>query len=118
MSNELSSLISDWVKLDNEIKEMNIRIKELREKRTEKTMNVHKYMSDANILNSKIEINDSELKMGNTVTYSTITFKNIENSLIKYIDDTEIIKEIILDIKNNRNSKTSVEFKRKYKKVE
>jgi hypothetical protein len=118
MSEEsLTSLISNWVSTDNEIRELNSKLRELRETRSKQTSLVHTYMENSNILNNKIEIRDSELKMRNVTTYSGITFKSVEKSLIKFIDDEELIKTIMKDIKDSRIPKTSVEFKRTFKNI-
>ena len=106
--------IQQWVVLDNEVKKINEKMKELREKRNVCESNIISYASTNNLSNSTIKINDGKLKFTNTKVAEPLTFKYLEKSLHEVIKNESQVKLIIEHIKENRKTKLSQEIKRYY----
>lgn len=106
--------IKDWVKYDNEIKELNKKIKDLRNFKTDITNDIMIYVNENKINDSTIKISDGNLRFANVKVQSPLTYKYIEECLLEIIDDDSKVKQIITYIKNKRESKYVEEIKRFY----
>jgi hypothetical protein len=106
--------INQWVLLDNQIKNYNEKIKELREKKNNIEQNLIQYSTKNNLTNSMITINDGKLKFVNTKVASPLSFKYIEKSLGEIIKNTDQVNTIVNYIKTNREYKIVNELKRYY----
>jgi hypothetical protein len=104
--------ITEWLNLDNEIKLLNINLKELREKRDKIENEITLYSKENNLINSMIKIDDNKLKITNLKINEPITFKYLEKTLSNIINSEEQIKLIMDHIKENRQSKIIQEIKR------
>ena len=58
--------IQKWVLLDNQIKVVNEKAKELRDKRSDLTKSLSTFVENKNMQNTTIEISDGKLKFVNT----------------------------------------------------
>jgi hypothetical protein len=106
--------INQWVLLDNQIKNYNEKIKELREKKNSIEQNLLQYSTKNNLTNSMIKINDGKLKFVNTKISSPLSLKYIEKSLGEIIKNTDQVNTIVNYIKTNREYKIVNELKRYY----
>jgi hypothetical protein len=106
--------IQQWVLLDNQIKNYNEKLKELRTKRENIEQKLSQHALNNNLMNSVIKTNDSRLKFVNTKITSPLTFKYIEKTLGEIIKNTEQVNTIVNYIKNNRENKVVPELKRYY----
>ena len=106
--------IKEWVKYDNEIKELNKKIKDLRNIKMDITTNIMNYVNENNINDSTIKISDGNLRFANVKVQSPLTYKYIEECLLEIINDDTKVKQIITYIKNKRESKYVEEIKRFY----
>lgn len=104
--------IQQWVQIDNEIKQINEKSQELREKRNTLEKNIIKYSNENNLLNSTINISDGKLKFGNTKNVEPLTFKYLEKSLNDIIKNESQVKLIIKHLKENRKINFISEIKR------
>jgi hypothetical protein len=104
--------IQKWVLIDNEIKNLNEKIKLLRDNRNELSENIINYANEKKISNSTIKISDGKLKFTNTKVTEPLTFKYIENTLAQIIMNETQLKYIIDHLKNKRTSKIIPEIKR------
>jgi hypothetical protein len=104
--------IKQWIQLDNQLKELNERTKDLREKRNNIEKNITSYAIDNNISNSTFEINDTRLKLTNTRIPEPLTFKYLEKSLSEIIKNENQVKLIIEHVKQKREIKIVPEIKR------
>lgn len=114
--NELSDKIKQWVTLDNELKKLNEKIKELRENRNILCDDIIEYVNDNELSHATIKISDGNLKFVETKQYQPLTMKYIEECLNKFISDDQKIKEIMKYIKTSREIKLNPEIKRTYNK--
>lgn len=106
--------IQQWVLLDNQIKNYNEKLKELRTKRENIEQKLSQHALNNNLMNSVIKTNDSRLKFVNTKITTPLTFKYIEKTLGEIIKNTEQVTTIVNYIKNNREHKVVPELKRYY----
>ena len=58
--------IQQWVSIDNQLKQLNDKTKDLREKRNVLEQNITTYATNNNLSNSTVQISDGRLKFTNT----------------------------------------------------
>ena len=104
--------IQQWVSIDNQIKQMNEKIKEMRGKRPLLENQLISYADSNNLSNSAIKISDGKLKFANTRVPEPITFKYLEKTLGEIIKNDSQVKLIIEHIKQKRAIKIVPEIKR------
>jgi hypothetical protein len=105
--------VQQWVLLDNQLKILYEKIRELREKRDtiEELVTAHMSKQSAN---SPVKISDGQLKLVNTRVPESLTFKYLEKSLSEIIKNESQRNVIMKHIKQNRNVKYISELKRVY----
>ena len=106
--------VKQWVNIDNQLKELNERVKELRENKNSLEKNIIEYASDNNLSNSVLQISDGRLKFANTKSTEPLTFKYLEKALNEVIKNENQVKLIIEHIKQKRETKIIPEIKRFY----
>ena len=104
--------IQQWVQLDNQLKQINEKIKELREKRNALEQNITTYAFSNNLSNSTVQISDGKLKFSNTRVTEPLTFKYLEKTLSEVIKNESQVKLIMEHIKQKREIKIVPEIKR------
>ena len=104
--------IQQWVSLDNQLKQLNEKVKEMREKRNGLEQNITNYAASNNLSNATIQISDGKLKFANTRVPEPITFKYLEKTLGEVIKNESQVKIIMEHIKQKRNIKIVPEIKR------
>ena len=97
--------IQQWVSLDNQLKQLNEKVKEMREKRNGLEQNITNYAASNNLSNATIQISDGKLKFANTRVPEPITFKYLEKTLGEIIKNEAQVKLIMEHIKQKRNIK-------------
>ena len=108
----LENQIQQWVQIDNQLKQINEKTKDLREKRNSLEKDITTYVSSNNLSNATVQINDGKLKFANTKVPEPLTFKYLEKSLSNIIRNEAQVKQIMEHIKNNREIKIVPEMKR------
>lgn len=106
------SQIQQWVLLDNQIKQINEKLKELREKRNNFEENIINHAAKNNLSNSTIQISDGKLKLINTRVIEPLTFKYLDKTLGEVIKNESQVKLIMEHLKQKRNVKIIPEIKR------
>ncbi len=105
--------LKQWVLLDNQLKELNERTKEAREKRKKLEESLTTYASTNNLSNNTIKIaGDTKLKFATTQVAEPLTFKYLEKALSQVIRNPTQVKQIVDHVKQNREIKTVPEIKR------
>jgi len=112
MSSSFENQIKQWLQLDNQLKELNERTKDLREKRNVLEKNITTYAASNNLFNSAIQIGDGKLKFANTKVPEPLTFKYLEKTLGEIIKNESQVETIMEYIKQKRDIKTIPEIKR------
>jgi hypothetical protein len=106
------SNIQQWIILDNQTKQLNEKLKEIRDKKSQITENITKYAETNELMNSSIKISDGRLKFANTKVAEPLTFKYIERTLGEIIKNEDQLKTIMTHIKQRREHKLVQEIKR------
>lgn len=104
--------IQQWVQLDDHLKQLNEKTKDLREKRNTLQQNIINYASLNNLSNANVQISDGKLKFTNTKVQEPITFKYLEKTLSEVIKSETQVKLIMEHIKQKRTVKIVQEIKR------
>jgi hypothetical protein len=104
--------IQEWVSLDNQLKQLNEKTKELREKRNVLEETITNYASSNNLSNATVNINGGKLKFTNSKIVEPLTFKYLEKSLGEIIKNETQVKQIIEHLKQKRNINVIQEIKR------
>ena len=73
--------IQQWVSIDNQIKLLNDKIHELREKKSKLGENITTHVEQHDLRNATVQISDGKLRFVNTKVSSPLTFKYLEKSL-------------------------------------
>jgi hypothetical protein len=105
---ELENQIKQWMNIDNQLKQYNEKIKELREKRNYLETNIIKH-ADANVA---LNINNEKVKIVNSKITEPLTFKYLERTLGEIIKSDTQVNHIIGHLKEKREIKYISEIKR------
>jgi len=114
-----AQLINDvqrWVLADTQLKQLNEKIKQMREVKSAANANIMLYMKQTNY-NGNIKISDGELRIYEKKEYSPLTYSYIEKCLAKIIPDETHVEYIIKYLKENREVTTNQDIKRIPKKI-
>ena len=106
------SQIQQWVSLDNQLKQLNEKVKDLRDKRNNLEENITSYASENNLSNATVKISDGRLKFTNTKVQEPLTFKYLEKTLGEVIKNESQVKLIVEHLKQKRAVKIVPEIKR------
>ena len=104
--------IQQWVSLDNLLKQLNEKVKDLRDKRNNLEENITSYASENNLSNATVKISDGRLKFTNTKVQEPLTFKYLEKTLGEVIKNESQVKLIMEHLKQKRAVKIVPEIKR------
>ena len=113
---EFNKKIMAWVDYDNQIKSKNNEMKELRSKKDIMESSIVDHIQENNLQDNVFNISsmDTQLSMNTTSVKETISYKFLENTLLKYYDnDCDKANDVMTFIKNNRTSSDKVSLKRK-----
>jgi len=103
--------IQQWIELDNELKQLNEKVKNIREKRNLLEKNILN-IATINNYTDVIKINNGKLKFVNTKITEPLTFKYLEKTLKEVIKNENQANLIIEHIKQKREIKIVPEIKR------
>ena len=106
------SQIQQWVSLDNQLKTLNEKTRELREKRNNLEDEITKYASSNNLSTTTVKISDGKLRFANTRVPEPLTFKYLERVLGEVIKNENQVKQIMEHIRQKREIKVVPEIKR------
>lgn len=102
--NNFKEKLNEWILIEKKIDEMNKKIKLLRDQKDKKEELILKYMKDSNLENKIIKLNNQKISIGNDNTYTTLSYKYIEETLKKKYSESNV-KEIIKYLKSEREKK-------------
>jgi seryl-tRNA synthetase len=110
--------MAEWVHIDNQIKQLNDKINELKKEKNNLSDELNEYVENNNVDRKTINVNlkDSQIKFVTTRVPQTLTFKYLEKCLGEIITDEEQVNQIIEYVKSSREYNEVNEIKRIYKK--
>ena len=106
--------IQQWVSIDNQIKQLSDKMKELREKKSTLNDAIFNHVDNSNLSNATVQISDGKIKFVKTKDTQVLTFKYLETCLHEIIKNEDQVNKIIDYIKNKREIKYVAEIKRFY----
>uniref|UniRef100_A0A6C0KVJ6 Uncharacterized protein n=1 Tax=viral metagenome TaxID=1070528 RepID=A0A6C0KVJ6_9ZZZZ len=104
--------VQDWVSIDNQLKILTDKVRDLREKKNAISGSLTKYAETNNLANSAIQISDGKLKFANTKVTEPLTFKYLDKTLSEVIKNESQVRQIMEHIKAKRQVKIIKEIKR------
>ena len=104
--------IKKWVSLDNQMRLLNEKLREVREQKARLMEPLLEHAQENQNLNSTIQISDGKLKFAKTRVSEPLTFKYLEKSLSEIIHNPAQVKQIVDHVKQNREIKIVQEIKR------
>ena len=116
MSDDFQGSIKAWVEIDNELKIINNRAKELRDERREIQEEIMEYVETNKLSNATVNISDGQLKFASVRQQSALTYTHVKQCLMDCIQSEEDVKKIMKYIKQKREVKYVPDIKRSYKK--
>ena len=106
--------IQQWVTIDNQMKILGDKMKELRDKKNIISEQINTHVETTELSNATVKINDGQLKFVKVKETQQLTFKYLEICLSEIIKNEEQVKKIVEYIKNKREVKYVPEIKRLY----
>ena len=106
--------IQQWITIDDQLKILQEKTKELREKKNSISEKINEHIETKQIQNASIKISDGQLKFIKVKETQQLTFKYLETCLSEIIKNEEQVTKIIEYVKNNRQIKYVPEIKRLY----
>jgi hypothetical protein len=106
--------IQKWVSIDNKIKVLNEKAKELKQERNNAEEVIIKYVNTNGLSNAVVNISDGKLKFGQTKQVSPLTLKYVEACLSKCINNADQVELIMNYIKSSREISYEADIKRTY----
>ena len=113
-ANHLDKTIQNWVELDNELKKLNDRAKDVRTRKNDIEDKIMTYVEDNNMNNSVVNITDGKIKFCETKQTPPLTLGFLEKCLSEVIANQGQVKQIVEYIKSKRETKMVPEIKRYY----
>jgi hypothetical protein len=114
LTKQFESNIQKWVSIDNQLKLLQEKTKELREQKNQLGKNIQEYTTRNNLSNATIQISDGKLKCVNTNVSAPLTYKFLEKSLGEIIKNENQVNQIMNYLKEKREIKVVPEIKRIY----
>ena len=114
MSSEFERNIQKWVTVDNQLKIVNEKAKELRDEKNDLLEDINVYIETNKLTNASIDISDGKLKFTQSKLTQPLTLKFVENCLSNIINDQRQVTQIMKYIKDKREKKDVSEIKRYY----
>lgn len=108
---QLVEKIQKWALLDTQIKNINEKLKDIRDTKNRLTEEICDYIEKNNI-KTKINIGDGQLLISEKKIYSPLSYAYIEECLEKIIDDDEHIDFILNYLRDNREVEVVKEIRR------
>lgn len=113
---EFEANIKRWVTIDNEIKQLNDKMKEMKQQRAEISDTILDFVETENLNSTTININNGTLKFASSKQTANLTLTYIKSCLEQCISSEDDVNTIMDVIKNSRDVKVVNEIKRSYQK--
>jgi len=112
---DFPSLVRKWTSADNQIRQLNNQLRDLRTTRDTLTTSVCNYMKTAGIDKRKIEISDSTISYYEKTETSSLSFGYLEKKLAEIIPEKDQVEYIIKYLKDGREIKRMPDLRRVYR---
>lgn len=106
--------IKSWVNLDNQIRILNEKLKDLRGQRTDANEEIMHHVETENLNNAIVQISDGKIRFTETKQTAPLTLKLIKECLTNCISTERNVETIMQHIKESREVKVINDIKRTY----
>ncbi len=104
--------IKKWVALDNQLKTINEKTKQLRDEKNTLEEGIMGYVETNKLTNATVNISDGKLRFVTAKQTAPLTLKHVEECLLKTIGNQNQVIQIMKIIKESREVKYSADIKR------
>jgi hypothetical protein len=104
--------IKKWVALDNQLKTINEKTKQLRDEKNTLEEGIMGYVETNKLTNATVNISDGKLRFVTAKQTAPLTLKYVEECLLKTIGNQNQVIQIMKIIKESREVKYSADIKR------
>jgi len=104
--------IKKWVALDNQLKTLNEKTKQLRDDKNNLEEGIMTYVETNKLSNATVNISDGKLRFVSSKQTAPLTLKYVEDCLSKCIGNEDRVTQIMKVIKESREVKYSADIKR------
>ena len=108
--------IQKWVSLDNQLKILNEKTRDLRGQKNDISENIFQYVETNQLSNATVKISDGKLRFGASKQTNPLTLKYVESCLNECISNKEQVEHVMRYIKDSRETKETPDIKRTYAK--
>ena len=107
--------LKKWASYDREIKQQNLIVKNLKDKKDELESALLKYMENNNLTNTQLTLSGHNINYNKTLTPASLSIKLIEEVLSEYLNNQSDVVNICNNIKQKRlnNNKVQISLKKK-----
>jgi hypothetical protein len=107
--------LKKWASYDKEIKQQNLIVKNLKDKKEELESALLKYMENNNLTNTQLTLSGHNINYNKILTPASLSIKIIEEVLSDYLNNQSDVVNICNNIKQKRfnNNKVQVSLKKK-----
>lgn len=110
----LEENIKKWVSIDNQLKTLNEKAKELRESKNNTEQIILEYVETKKMNNATVNISDGKLRFVSTKQTAPLTLKYVEECLKHCINNEDQVTKLMDYIKEAREIKYVPDIKRTY----
>ena len=108
----LEENIKQWVRLDDQLKIVNEKTKEIRDQRNDIEENILIYVEKNNLQNATAKITGGRLKFVEIKQTAPLTLKFVEECLNQTLNNPAKVKEVMAHIREQRETKYVKDIKR------
>ena len=110
--------IKRWVNIDNQLKILQDKSRELRAEKQDIGDNILGYVETNSLNNATVRINDGRLRFGTNTQPAPLSLGFVKQCLVDCIGNESQVEQIMTYMKSQRDVKTKPEIKRFYAKSE
>ena len=104
--------IKKWVALDNQLKTVNERVRQMRDEKNTLEEGIMTYVETNKLTNATVNISDGKLRFVTAKQTAPLTLKQVEECLSKCISNQDQVEKIMKIIKESREVKYTADIKR------
>ena len=104
--------IKKWVALDNQLKTVNEKVKQMRDEKNTLEEGILGYVETNKLTNATVNISDGKLRFVTAKQTAPLTLKHVEECLLKCIGSQNQVIQIMKIIKDSREVKYTADIKR------
>lgn len=109
----LQDNIKNWVKLDNELKQLNEKTKKIRIQKSALLNKItNNNLMNSNLLNTQFNFSNEKLVFTKQRWTQPLTYNFLNNCLVDLLEDNDQVDYLINSIKDNRQQKYYIDIKR------